>query len=129
MNDYYVILQLKRIDDTAEEEFMSYAWLQRQGRKPNPAHYDVVYTGSLPDFDDKTELLEKLYMKFNIDHPSDFTGHSLSVSDIVILSQNGIMSCHYVDSIGYIELDDFLTNDNLVEQIHKMWNAYGGSQM
>ena len=57
-------------------------------------------------------MLESLYTKFNIDHPADFTGHSLSVSDIVALKTGGVVSCHYVDSVGFTELKDFLREGN-----------------
>ena len=57
-------------------------------------------------------MLESLYKKFNIDHPADFTGHSLSVSDIVALKTGGVVSCHYVDSVGFTELPDFLQAGN-----------------
>ena len=57
-------------------------------------------------------MLESLYTKFNIDHPEDFTGHSLSVSDIVALKTGGVVSCHYVDSVGFAELKDFLRAGN-----------------
>ncbi|MCD8004129.1 MAG: YodL domain-containing protein [Oscillospiraceae bacterium] len=101
--DSYAILQLKRTDETAQDRFMNYSWLESKGREPEVDHYDVVYTGSLPS----GTGLEDLYVKFNIDHPADFTGHSLSVSDIVALRQNGVISCHYVDSVGFRELPNF----------------------
>ncbi len=101
--DSYAILQLKRTDETAQDRFMNYSWLESHDREPEVDHYDVVYTGSLPS----GTGLEDLYVKFNIDHPADFTGHSLSVSDIVALRQNGVISCHYVDSVGFRELPNF----------------------
>ena len=45
--------------------------------------------------------------KINIDHPKDFKGHSLSVSDVVVLHQNGQDTAHYVDSFGYKEVPEF----------------------
>ncbi len=101
--DSYAILQLKRTDETAQDRFMNYSWLESHDREPEVDHYDVVYTGSLPS----GTGLKDLYAKFNIDHPADFTGHSLSVSDIVALRQNGVISCHYVDSVGFRELPNF----------------------
>ena len=56
--------------------------------------------------------MEGLYLIFNVEHPQDFTGHSLSVSDIVALKQAGVVSYHYVDSIGYKELTNFRSIDN-----------------
>ena len=60
-------------------------------------------------------MLEELYAKFNVFRPDDFTGHSLSVSDIVALRQNGVVSCHYVDSIGFKELPSFLKPENYLK--------------
>ena len=56
-----------------------------------------------------------IYQRFNVDHPADFKGHSLSVSDIVALKQNGVVSCHYVDSIGFRELPNFLKPENYLK--------------
>ena len=51
--------------------------------------------------------LDDIFTKFNIDHPADFTGHSLSVSDVVVLHQDGENTSHYVDSLGYREIPEF----------------------
>ena len=64
---------------------------------------------------DQNTMLEELYAKFNVSRPDDFTGHSLSVSDIVALRQNGVVSCHYVDSIGFQELPGFLKPENYLK--------------
>lgn len=61
------------------------------------------------------EKLEDLYRIFNVEHPHDFSGHSLSVSDIVALKQAGVVSYHYVDSIGYKELTNFRTTENYLK--------------
>ncbi len=103
MTDSYAILQLKQTDETVQDRFMNYAWLEKHGKEPEVDHYDVIYTGSLPTGVD----LEDIFRKFNIDHPADYTGHSLSVSDIVALRQAGVVTCHYVDSFGFRELPDF----------------------
>lgn len=113
--DSYAILQLRRTDETAYERFESYANLKRQGKEPDIDHYEVVYTGTLPANltpEAFPRQLEDLYVKFNVNHPSDYTGHSLSVSDIVALKVDGVVSCHYVDSIGFQELPDFLNKNN-----------------
>ena len=67
------------------------------------------YTGS------QIEKLEGIYQTFNISRPEDFTGHSLSKSDIVALKQDRVVSCHYVDSIGYKELPNFLKTENYLK--------------
>lgn len=110
--DSYAILQLRDIDETRQERFASLDYLHRQGKDPDIDYYEIVYTADLPIFTDRDTMLESLYTKFNIDHPADFTGHSLSVSDIVALKTGGVVSCHYVDSVGFTELPDFLRAGN-----------------
>lgn len=110
--DSYAILQLRDIDETRREQFASLDYLHRQGKEPDDDHYEIVYTAYLPTFTDRDTMLEALYTKFNIDHPADFTGHSLSVSDIVALKTGGVISFHYVDSVGFTELKDFLREGN-----------------
>ena len=101
--DSYAILQLRDIDETRQEQFASLDYLHRHGKEPDIDHYEIVYTADLPTFTDRDVMLESLYTKFNIDHPADFTGHSLSVSDIVALKTGGVVSFHYVDFVGMID--------------------------
>ena len=89
--------------------------LERMGLEPDIDHYEVVYTAPLLPYKDQNTMLEELYAKFNVSRPDDFTGHSLSVSDIVALRQNGVVSCHYVDSIGFQELPGFLKPENYLK--------------
>lgn len=103
----FAILQLKNSEDTQDELFQSYEALRRQGKEPVPEHYEMAYSGVLPNFKNRDDMLEGLFMKFNIDHPMGFTGHSLSVSDIIKLDIEGKVSYHFVDSIGFRELPDF----------------------
>ncbi len=110
--DSYAILQLRDIDETRQEQFASLDYLHRHGKEPDIDHYEIVYTADLPTFTDRDVMLESLYTKFNIDHPADFTGHSLSVSDIVALKTGGVVSFHYVDFVGFTELKDFLRAGN-----------------
>ena len=124
--DAYAILQLKAGDETRDREFMSYSYLQRKGMEPEIDHYEVVYASALPAHHNQTELLEGIYQKFNIDHPSDFTGHSLSVSDIVALRVNGVVSSHYVDSFGFKELPEFIKPENYLKYAEmSMEDDYG----
>lgn len=73
-------------------------------------NYELVYVGELSELQEQTqgEILEAIYEKFNVDHPKDYRGHSLSVSDIVVLHQNGENSAHFVDSFGFTGLPDFM---------------------
>ena len=110
--DTYAIYQLKRDDATADIRFMNSEYLQKKGIEPQYENYELVYTGALTKDGSQIEKLEDLYRIFNIEHPQDFTGHSLSISDIVALKQAGVVSYHYVDSIGYKELTNFRNTDN-----------------
>ena len=78
--------------------------LQATGHTVDRANYELVYTAPLT----KDMTLGGIWEKFNIDHPADFKGHSLSVSDIVVLHQNGENTAHYVDSIGFQQVPEFL---------------------
>lgn len=113
--DTYAIYQLKCDDATADLRFMNSEYLQKKGIEPQYENYELVYTGALTKDGSQLEKLEDLYRIFNIEHPQDFTGHSLSVSDIVALKQAGVVSYHYVDSIGYKELTNFRTTENYLK--------------
>lgn len=124
--DTYAIYQLKRDDATTDLRFMNSDWLSKKGIEPQPENYDLIYTGALYPASSQIETLERLYQTFNIDHPADFTGHSLSVSDIVALKQNGVVSCHYVDSVGYKELPSFIQSGNYLKNAEmQMEDDYG----
>ena len=125
-NDSYAILQLRHTDETISERFMSRSALQRMGKEPELDHYEVVYIAPLEPFTNLNAMLEGIYTKFNIQHPEDFRGHSLSVSDIVALKQNGVVSCHYVDSFGFAELPDFMKPENYLKNAEMaMEDDYG----
>ena len=124
--DTYAIYQLKRDDATADLRFMNSEWLNKKGIEPQPKNYDLIYTGALYPASTQIDTLERLYQTFNLDHPADFTGHSLSVSDIVALKQNGVVSCHYVDSVGYKELPSFIQSGNYLKNAEmQMEDDYG----
>ena len=114
-DDTYAIYQLKRDDSTADIRFMNSEYLQKNGVEPQYENYELVYTGALTKDGSQIEKLEDLYRIFNVEHPHDFSGHSLSVSDIVALKQAGVVSYHYVDSIGYKELTNFRTTENYLK--------------
>ena len=113
--DTYAIYQLKRNDSTADIRFMNSEYLQKKGIEPQYENYELVYTGALTKDGSQLEKLEDLYRIFNIEHPQVFTGRNLSVSDIVALKQAGVVSYHYVDSIGYKELTNFRTTENYLK--------------
>lgn len=113
--DTFAIYQLKRDDATTNLRFMNSEWLRSKGLEPQRDNYDLVYTGALNPSERQIDTLEQIYQVFNLERPADFTGHSLSVSDIVALKQDGVISCHYVDSVGYTELPRFLKPENYLK--------------
>ena len=102
--DTFSIYQLKHGDETRDLRFEPYDRLQATGNVVDKANYELVYSAELTP----GTSLEDIYTRFNIDHPKDFKGHSLSVSDVVVLHQNGQDTAHYVDSFGYKSVPEFL---------------------
>ncbi|MCM1118522.1 MAG: YodL domain-containing protein [bacterium] len=102
--DTFSIYQIKGGDETRDFRFEPYDRLQAAGNVVDRANYELVYSAPLAP----GTSLEDIYTRFNIDHPKDFKGHSLSVSDVVVLHQNGQDAAHYVDSFGYKEVPEFL---------------------
>lgn len=107
--DSFSIYQIKSGDETRDYRFEPYDRLQATGRSVDRANYGLVYTAPL---DGKTTL-EDIYRTFNIDHPADFKGHSLSVSDVVVLHQGGKDTAHYCDSFGFQQVPEFLRENPL----------------
>ena len=107
--DSFSIYQIKSGDETRDYRFEPFDRLQATGRSVDRANYDLVYTAPL---DSKTTL-EDIYRTFNIDHPADFKGHSLSVSDVVVLHQGGKDTAHYCDSFGFQQVPEFLRENPL----------------
>lgn len=113
--DAFLIYQIRRGGELDAYRFMNYDYLQSKGITPERDGYDAIYTGGFMDYGNARTNLDMIYQRFNVDHPADFNGHSLSVSDIVALKQNGVVSCHYVDSIGFRELPNFLKPENYLK--------------
>ena len=109
--DSFQIYQLKCGEDTRELQFESYDRLKESGQALNPDNYVKVYEAELTD----GLSLENIYTRLNIDHPKDFYGHSLSVSDVVVLHKDGKDSAHYVDRFGYKEVPEFLKPENYLK--------------
>ena len=101
--DTFTIYQLKGGPETRDYRFEAYESLQEAGLAVDRQNYDLVYTAPL---DGKTTL-EDIYRTFNLDRPADFTGHSLSVSDIVVLTRSGKEEAHYCDSFGFTPVPEF----------------------
>ena len=109
----FSIYQLKRGDETRDLRFEPYDRLTAAGHTVDPANYDLIYSAPLAP----GTSLEAIFTRFNIDHPKDFKGHSLSVSDVVVLHQNGQDTAHYVDSIGYRQTPEFLQPQNYLKHV------------
>ena len=113
--DSFAIYQLRDNEDTARLHYMNSEYLEKKGLSVQKENYAAVYAGNLDRRGDTQDKLNGLYETFNIRRPEDFRGHSLSVSDIVALKQNGVVSCHYVDSWGFKELPGFLKPENYLK--------------
>ena len=123
VTDSFAILQLKHTDETRDMLFESYGALQRMGMEPEIDHYDVIYVAPMPVGVDRDTFLESTFTRFNIDIPPDFRGHSLSVSDVVMLKQGSEVSSHYVDTIGFMELPGFDAGKNHLRTVEDMIEA------
>lgn len=119
--DAYAIMQLKQ-DAPVDLRVMG---LKSLPRPPLPDNYDTVYTGPIVRTQNQTATLENLFEIFNRNRPADFTGHSLSVSDIVALKQNGVVSYHYCDSVGFQELPGFMSENYLKAAEMSLEDDYG----
>lgn len=109
--DAFVIYQLT--DDAPRETH--FAGLDELKDAPKRENYEAVYTRDLVPDEDPARILDNLFAEFNVHRPEDFMGHSLSVSDIVALKQNGIVSYHFCDSVGFKELPDFQKPENALK--------------
>ena len=114
--DQYGIYQLKDNPELRDFHFAGTEELLKRGilsddfREIQPGNYNLVYAGELSDIHGQLqrEKLNAVFEKFNIDHPADYKGHSLSVSDVVVLHENGENSAHFVDSFGFTRLPEFM---------------------
>ena len=100
----FSIYQLKGGNETLDYRFEPLDSIHRNGLSVKPENYELVYEAPLTAKDN----LESIYTRFNVDRPADFTGHSLSVSDIVVLHQDGKDTAHYCDRAGFSEVPEFL---------------------
>ena len=100
----FSIYQLKGGNETLDYRFEPLDSIHRNGLSVKSENYELVYEAPLTEKDN----LESIYTWFNVDRPADFTGHSLSVSDIVVLHQDGKDTAHYCDRAGFSEVPEFL---------------------
>ena len=109
--DTFSIYQLKSGNATLDYRFEPLDVIRNNGLSVKPENYELVYTAPLTEKDS----LESIYTRFNIDHPADFKGHSLSVSDIVVLHQDGKDTAHYCDRFGFSQVPEFLQPERAAE--------------
>jgi hypothetical protein len=112
----YGIYQIREdVDESRNYRFAPMRELQALNLGVERANYELVYTAALIEkiefLSDRYPALNNLYAKFNTEHPADFTGHSVSVSDVIVLKHNSDISSFYVDSTGFVEIDNFLGNE------------------
>lgn len=102
----FEIYQIRRVDETRDVRFEPYERLLKAGIKPDFKTYDKMYEADVSMLSGKStgEKLESAFYVFNQERPEDFKGHSLSVSDVVVLDD----TAYYVDSVGFKPLKDFI---------------------
>lgn len=110
----YSIYQIPSGERYRDIRFTSYAHLEIMGQLPDSFNYEKVYSGSLDDIPGNNKL-EDIYRIFNTNHPEDFTGHSLSISDVVVIENENGKTAYYVDDIGYKDITDVFLNLNRTE--------------
>ena len=99
----FSIYQVPRGPEGRDFRYRSYEGLQADGLSVDRKNYQLVYTAPL----DQNTSLDEIYHRFNMEHPTDYTGRSLSLGDIVVFRQDGKQTAYYVDSVGYREVPEF----------------------
>lgn len=120
----FAIYQVNR-DDPQNVRFMNLDWLQSHNLAVDRNNYDLIYTAPLNGSGSTMEQLETLYKQFNLQKPVDFHSPSLSVSDIVAIKQDGKVSCHYCDSVGFTQIPGFLPENPLKNAEMMLEDDYG----
>ena len=122
--DCFAIYQVSR-DDPQNVRFMNLDWLKSHDISIEHSNYDLIYTAPLRESGTVSEQLEKLYEQFNLQKPADFHSPSMSVSDIVAIKQDGKVSCHYCDSVGFTQIPGFLPENPLKNAEMAVEDDYG----
>ena len=122
--DCFAIYQVSR-DDPQNVRFMNLEWLKSHDISIDRSNYDLIYTAPLSESGTVPEQLEKLYQQFNLEKPVDFHSPSMSVSDIVAIKQDGKVSYHYCDSVGFTQIPGFLPENPLKNAEMMLEDDYG----
>ena len=120
----FAIYQVSR-NDPQNVRFMNLDWLESHDVSVDRSNYDLIYTAPLRESGTVPEQLEKLYQQFNLEKPVDFHSPSMSVSDIVAIKQDGKVSCHYCDSVGFTQIPGFLPENPLKNAEMALEDDYG----
>lgn len=115
----YEIYQLKNNAQTLDIRFVSLDRLHNAGLEPELNNYEKVYEGDFSEFVTKDNTIEQqlnaLYTKFNVAHPSDYKGHSLSISDVVVINE----TAYYTDTFGFEVIDNFIPLQNRHQKVDR----------
>ena len=123
--DCFAIYQVKHTDELHDIRYEGMDWLRSIGQAVKRENYDLVYTAPLESCNSPQAAVEQLYNQFNNDHPADYHHPSMSVSDIVAIKQDGKVSCHYCDSVGFTQIPGFLPENPLKNAEMAVEDDYG----
>ena len=123
--DCFAIYQVKHTDELRDIRYEGMDWLRSIGQAVKRENYDLVYTAPLEPCNSPQAAVEQLYHQFNNDHPADYHHPSMSVSDIVAIKQDGKVSCHYCDSVGFTQIPGFLPENPLKNAEMAVEDDYG----
>ena len=123
--DCFAIYQVKHTDELRDIRYEGMDWLRSIGQAVKRENYDLAYTAPLEPCNSPQAAVEQLYNQFNNDHPADYHHPSMSVSDIVAIKQDGKVSCHYCDSVGFTEIPGFLPDNPLKNAEMMLEDDYG----
>ena len=123
--DCFAIYQVKHADELRDIRYEGMDWLRSIGQAVKRENYDLVYTAPLEPCKPPQAAVEQLYNQFNNDHPADYHHPSMSVSDIVAIKQDGKVSCHYCDSVGFTQIPGFLPENPLKNAEMAVEDDYG----
>lgn len=123
---YYLFQPKDNIANARDILFMNSAYLKKMHLTIDGSNYQPVYQGEVNGTGQSTaEILDSIYERFNLHHPDDFRGHSLSVSDIVVLREDGRDQAYYVDSFGFMEVPEFFAANPLEKVEELLEDDYG----
>lgn len=123
--DCFAIYQVRHTDELRDIRYEGMDWLRSIGQAVKRENYDLVYTAPLEPCKSPQAAVEQLYNQFNNDHPADYHHPSMSVSDIVAIKQDGKVSCHYCDSVGFTQIPGFLPENPLKNAEMAVEDDYG----